>query len=87
MREVDVAVVGGGMVGASFALALRTTRLRTSTASASTASVATIQTVAGIRPVSNAARLSAAKAATSPNGTKTTRVTEKISTSPRPASR
>jgi len=29
MREVDVAVVGGGMVGASFALALRTTRLRT----------------------------------------------------------
>src|SRR6188508_1112329 len=28
MREVDVAVVGGGMVGASFALALRGTRLR-----------------------------------------------------------
>src|SRR6185295_14616855 len=29
MKEVDVAVVGGGMVGASFALALRATRLRT----------------------------------------------------------
>ncbi|HET7810221.1 MAG TPA: 2-octaprenyl-6-methoxyphenyl hydroxylase [Steroidobacteraceae bacterium] len=29
MKEVDVAVVGGGMVGASFALALRATKLRT----------------------------------------------------------
>jgi len=29
MKEVDVAIVGGGMVGASFALALRTTKLRT----------------------------------------------------------
>jgi 2-octaprenyl-6-methoxyphenol hydroxylase len=29
MQEWDVAIVGGGMVGASFALALRTTRLRT----------------------------------------------------------
>jgi 2-octaprenyl-6-methoxyphenol hydroxylase len=29
MKEVDVAVVGGGMVGASLALALRTTKLRT----------------------------------------------------------
>ena len=28
MREVDVAIVGGGMVGASFALALRATKLR-----------------------------------------------------------
>jgi len=28
MKEVDVAIVGGGMVGASFALALRATRLR-----------------------------------------------------------
>jgi 2-octaprenyl-6-methoxyphenol hydroxylase len=28
MREFDVAIVGGGMVGASFALALRATRLR-----------------------------------------------------------
>jgi 2-octaprenyl-6-methoxyphenol hydroxylase len=28
MREFDVAIVGGGMVGASFALALRNTRLR-----------------------------------------------------------
>jgi hypothetical protein len=43
--------------------------------------------VGGVRPVSNAARLNAAKAATSPNGTKTTRVTEKISTRPSPASR
>ena len=43
--------------------------------------------VGGRRPVSKAARLSAAKAATSPNGTNTTRVTEKISTSPSPASR
>jgi 2-octaprenyl-6-methoxyphenol hydroxylase len=29
MKQVDVAIVGGGMVGASFALALRTTGLRT----------------------------------------------------------
>jgi 2-octaprenyl-6-methoxyphenol hydroxylase len=29
MNEVDVAIVGGGMVGASFALALRSTKLRT----------------------------------------------------------
>ena len=65
----------------------RLTRPFTSTASASTASVATKPTVAGKRPVSNAARLSAAKAATSPKGTKTTRVTEKISTRPRPASK
>ena len=65
----------------------RTTSATTSTATASTASVATRPIVAGIRPVSNAARLSAANAATSPNGTKTTRVTEKISTSPSPASR
>src|SRR5262245_33467199 len=28
MKEVDIAIVGGGMVGASFALALRATRLR-----------------------------------------------------------
>ena len=28
MKEVDVAIVGGGMVGASFALALRATGLR-----------------------------------------------------------
>ena len=28
MNEFDVAIVGGGMVGASFALALRATRLR-----------------------------------------------------------
>ena len=29
MKDVDVAIVGGGMVGASFALALRATKLRT----------------------------------------------------------
>ncbi len=28
MKEWDVAIVGGGMVGASFALALRATKLR-----------------------------------------------------------
>ena len=28
MSDYDVAIVGGGMVGASFALALRATRLR-----------------------------------------------------------
>ena len=59
----------------------------TSTATATAASVSTSQIVGGRRPVSNAARLSAANAAMSPNGTKTTRVTEKISTRPIPASR
>ena len=59
----------------------------TSVNTANTASVKTNQTVGGRRPASNAAKLSAANAATSPNGTNTTRVTEKISTSPSPASR
>ena len=58
-----------------------------STAVATAASVSTRPMVAGIRPVSNAASVSAANAATSPKGTNTTRVTEKISTSPSPASR
>ena len=40
--------------------------------------------VGGTRPVSKAASVSAAKAAMSPNGTNTTRVTEKISTRPEP---
>ena len=43
--------------------------------------------VGGRRSVSNAASVNAAKAAMSPKGTKTTRVTEKISTRPSPASR
>jgi hypothetical protein len=54
---------------------------------ASTASVATRPIVAGVPPVSNAASDSAANAAMSPNGTKTTRVTENTSTRPSPASR
>ena len=65
----------------------RRTRLVTSVATASAARQSTRPIVGGMRPVSNAARVSAANAAMSPNGTKTTRVTEKISTSPRPASR
>ena len=69
------------------AVSPRRTRLPTSVARASAASTATMPMVGGTRPVSKAASDSAAKAAMSPKGTNTTRVTEKISTSPRPASR
>ncbi|MCY1525531.1 hypothetical protein D9M68_605120 [compost metagenome] len=65
----------------------RRSRLPISVASASAASTATMPMVGGTRPVSKAASDRAAKAAMSPNGTNTTRVTEKISTSPSPASR
>ncbi len=69
------------------AVSPRRARLASSVAVASTASVATRPIVAGVRPVSNAASDSAANAAMSPNGTKTTRVTENTSTRPSPASR
>jgi hypothetical protein len=69
------------------AISPRRSRLPTSVASASAVSTSTRPMVGGTRPVSNAASDSAAKAATSPKGTKTTRVTEKISTSPSPARR
>ncbi len=57
-------------------------RLTASTAHASTASTTTSLMVPGTRCDSSADRVSAVKAAMSPNGTNTTRVTVKISTMP-----
>ncbi len=61
--------------------------LATSIAVAMAARIATIQIVPGTRPSSNAAIESTQNAVMSPNGTNTTRVTEKIRTRPSPASR
>ena len=61
--------------------------LDTSTDVAMAARIATIQIVPGTRPSSNAAIVSTQNAVISPNGTNTTRVTEKISTRPSPASK
>jgi hypothetical protein len=58
------------------------TREKTSIAVAATARIATSRAVPGVCFCSSADSVSAAKAAMSPNGTKITRVTVKISTMP-----